>query len=205
MQTARNLLSRRPEKAGETLDNAIDLASDAITEGRDAIQDLRLQPTVQSDLAQLLTVTGQELVRSEAANGSPVVFRVTVEGERQDLDPILQDEVYRIGREVLRNAFRHAHASRIEVEIRYDRLLRVRIRDDGTGIDRKVLEAGSRGGHWGLPGMRERAAKIGARMVIWSEIGAGTEVELTVPARIAYAKSHVRRRLGLFRNRGEVS
>jgi len=181
------------------------MASEAITEGRDAIQDLRLQPAVQSDLVQLLTATGQELAHSQDANGNPAIFRVTVEGERQDLDPILQDEVYRIGREVLRNAFRHAHASRIEVEIRYDRPFRVRIRDDGRGIARKVLEAGSRGGHWGLPGMRERAKKIGARMVIWSETGAGTEVELTVPARITYAKSRGRRRFTLFRNRGEVS
>ena len=205
MQTARNLLSRRPEQAVRTLDDAINMASDAITEGRDAIQDLRLQPAVQSDLVQLLTAAGQELAHSQDAKGNPAILRVTVEGERQDLDPILQDEVYRIGREVLRNAFRHAHASRIEVEIRYDRPLRVRIRDDGRGIDRKVLEAGSRGGHWGLPGMRERAKKIGARLVIWSDLGAGTEVELTVPARIAYAKSHFRRRFDLFRLKGEVS
>ena len=206
MQSARNLLSRRPEQAGETLDNAIDMASDAITEGRDAIQDLRLQPAVQSDLARLLTATGQELAHSPDATGNPVIFEVAIEGERRDLDPILEDEIYRIGREVLRNAFRHAHASRIEVEIRYDgRLLRLRIRDDGKGIDPKVLEAGSREGHWGLPGMRERAKKIGARMVIWSEAGAGTEVELTVPARIAYAGSRVRRRFGLFRKKGEAS
>ncbi|HTS28286.1 MAG TPA: two-component regulator propeller domain-containing protein [Bryobacteraceae bacterium] len=206
MQSARNLLTRRPEKAGETLDSAIDMASDAITEGRDAIQDLRLQPAVQSDLSQLLTTTGQELARSQDATGNPVIFEVTIEGERRDLDPILEDEVYRIGREVLRNAFRHAHASRIEVEIRYDgRLLRVRIRDDGKGIDPQVLEAGAREGHWGLPGMRERAKKIGARMVIWSEAGAGTEVDLTVPARIAYAKPRIRRRFGLFRKKGEAS
>jgi len=206
MQSARNLLSRRPEQAGETLDNAIDMASDAITEGRDAIQDLRLQPAVQSDLARLLTATGQELAHSPDTTGNPVIFEVTIEGERRDLDPILEDEVYRIGREVLRNAFRHAHASRIEVEIRYDgRLLRVRIRDDGKGIDPQVLEAGAREGHWGLPGMRERAKKIGARMVIWSEAGAGTEVDLTVPARIAYAKPRIRRRFGLFRKKGEAS
>lgn len=83
MQAARNLLSRRPEKAGETLDNAINMASGAVAEGRDAIHDLRLQPAVQSDLAQLLTATGQDLAHSEDANGNPVIFRVAVEGERQ--------------------------------------------------------------------------------------------------------------------------
>jgi signal transduction histidine kinase/ligand-binding sensor domain-containing protein len=188
MQAARNLLSRRPEKAGETLDKAISAASGAIAEGRDAIHDLRLQPAVQSDLAQLLTAAGQDLARSEDANGNPVIFRVAVEGERQALDPIIQDEAYRIARELLRNAFRHAQASQIEADIRYDdRLLLVRIRDDGKGIDPEIVKAGGRAGHWGLLGMRERAKRIGARLEFWSEVGAGTEVELSIPASIAYA------------------
>ena len=119
---------------------------------------------------------------------------------------MLQDEVYQIGREVLRNAFRHASASRIEAEIRYDsRMLRLRIRDDGKGIDRKVLDGGVRPGHWGLPGIRERAKRIGGRLVIWSEDGAGTEVELAVPSRIAYATSPARRRFGLLGKHSEQS
>jgi len=187
MQTARNLLFRRPEKAAETLDDAIHLASGAITEGRDAIQDLRLQPAVQSDLAQLLTATGQELARSQKATGQLVTFHVAEEGERRALDPIVQDEAYRIARELLRNAFRHAQASQIEADIRYeDRRLRVLIRDDGKGIEPEVVEAGGRDGHWGLLGMRERAKQIGARLEFWSEAGAGTEVELSIPASIVY-------------------
>jgi hypothetical protein len=205
-QASRNLFSRRPEEAIRTLDDAICSAEQAIVEGRDAIQDLRPGPTDQTDLEHLLTTAGQELASSQDSNGNCPVFRVTVEGPPQTLSPVLQDEVYRIGREVLRNAFRHAHANRIEAEIRYDiRLLRLRIRDDGKGIDRNVLEKGARAGHWGLPGVRERAKRIGARLVFWSEIGAGTEVELTVPSRVAYAKSHVRRRFGLFRKKSEVS
>jgi signal transduction histidine kinase len=138
-------------------------------------------------LAQLLTATGQDLAHSENANGNPVIFRVAVEGERQDLDPIIQDEAYRIARELLRNAFRHGQASQIEADIRYDdRLLRVLIRDDGKGIEREVVEACGRPGHWGLLGMRERAKRIGARLEFWSEVGAGTEVELNIPASIAY-------------------
>ena len=205
MQTARNMLFRRPDKAGETLDEAIQTAENAITEGRDAIQNLRLQPAVQSDLAQLLKTAGQELANSPDANGGSESYHVTVEGEQRDLDPILQDEVYRIGREVLRNAFRHAHAKRIEVEIRYDaRALRLRIRDDGNGIDGKVMEAGEREGHFGLPGIRERAQRIGAQLTIWSEIAAGTEVELMVSARLAYGKSRSRRHFGPFRRKIEV-
>src|SRR6202167_6207162 len=87
-----------------------------------------------------------------------------------------------MARELLRNAFRHADAQKIEAEIRYDSArLRLRIRDDGKGIDPKVLREGGRAGHWGLPGIRERAKQIGARLDLWSEAGAGTEVELTVP------------------------
>ncbi len=164
----------------------------AITESRAAIQDLRSQPAAHSDLAKLLTATGQDLARAQNANGndakgSPVIFRVAVEGERQDLDPMIQDEAYRIARELLRNAFRHAQAGQIEAEIRYeDRLLRVRIRDDGKGIEPEIVKAGGHGGHWGLLGMRERAKQIGAQLEFWSEAGAGTEVELSIPSSIAY-------------------
>ena len=89
-------------------------------------------------------------------------FRVTVEGDRRTLVPVLQDEIYRIGREILRNAFRHAGARHVDAEIFYDeRLLRLRIRDDGKGIDPQVLEEGGRAGHWGLIGIRERAKRMG--------------------------------------------
>ena len=116
---------------------------------------------------------------------------MTVEGERRDLEPLLQDEVYRIARELLRNAFRHAQAGRIEAEIRYEsRHLRVHVRDDGKGIDPEVLKAGGRAGHWGLPGMRERAGRFGGKLDFWSEAGAGTEAVLTVPAAAAYANSN---------------
>jgi len=115
---------------------------------------------------------------------------VQVEGVSRDLAPILRDDVYRIAGEAMRNAFRHSQATQIEVEVRYDaRYLRLRIRDDGKGIDPKVLGAGAREGHYGLPGMHERAKLVGGKMTVWSELGSGTEAELTIPAAIAYAKS----------------
>ena len=190
LQAARNVLPRRPEEAVQALDGAIARAEHAIAEGRDAIQGLRSAPADQRDLEHLLTAMGRELGGSQDAGRDSPTFRVTAEGAQQTLSPILQDEVYRIAREVIGNAFRHANASRIEAEIRYDdRLLRLRIRDDGKGIDPKVLKERERTGHWGLPGIRERAKQMGARLDFWSEAGAGTEVELTVPASVAYAKS----------------
>jgi signal transduction histidine kinase/ligand-binding sensor domain-containing protein len=187
MQAARNVLERRPETAGQSLDKAITVAAGAIAEGRSAIQDLRLYPTGRTDLAQLLIAAGQELATSEEAPENPPALRVTVEGERQDVKPLVLDEVYRIARELLRNAFRHAQASRIEVEIRYEgRQLRLHVRDDGKGIDPKILEAGGRAGHWGMPGMRERVSRFGGKLEFWSEAGAGTEAVLTVPGAVAY-------------------
>jgi signal transduction histidine kinase len=148
----------------------------------------------------LLTAIGQELAAFEDANRDGPAFRVIVEGERRRLSPILQEEVYWIARELLRNAFRHASAHRIEAEIRYENhLFRLRVRDDGKGIDPKVLQAGGRAGHWGLPGVRERAQKLGGRLDFWSEAGAGTEVQLTVPAAVAYENSRDGTGLRLFR------
>jgi len=188
-QTARNLLPGRADRAAEVLDDGLKEAAGAIVEGRNAIQNLRANPAIDRDLDALLTAAGQELVDSPEADGSAPAFLVVVEGSRQPLAPLVQDEVYRIGREMLRNAFRHARARRIEAEIRYDNsMLRLRVRDDGKGIDSSVLKQGTPGAHWGLPGMHERAKRIGGRFTIWSESGAGTEAELTVPAGIAYEK-----------------
>jgi signal transduction histidine kinase len=189
-QAARNMLPGRPEQAMQALDGAIGRTEQAIAESRDAIRDLRSEPVAQSDLAELLTAMGQELTAFEDANRDGPVFRVIVEGERRRLSPILHEEVYWIARELLRNAFQHASAHRIEAEIRYeDHLFRLRVRDDGKGMDPKVLETGGRAGHWGLPGLRERAQKLGVRLDIWSEAGAGTEVQLTLPAAVAYQHS----------------
>ena len=200
-QAARNLFSRRPEEALNTLDSAISSAESALSEGRDAIQDLRLG-AAQSRLEDLLTATGQELRDSQDGNTESPFFQVVIEGQRRTLSPLLQDEIYRIAREVLRNAFQHACARRIEAAIQYDPdLFRLRIRDDGNGIDPAVLQEGARAGHWGLPGIRERAKRIGAQLKLCSENGAGTEVELIVPARIAYASEHPRHGLRLFRKR----
>jgi signal transduction histidine kinase len=206
-QAARNMLLRRPAEAIQVLDSAITRAEEAIAEGRGAIQGLRPEPAHTCDLAHLLTAIGKELAEKEhdASKDGPLhspVFRVTEEGERRALSPILQDEVYRIARELLRNAFQHAEASQIEADVRYDHTkLRVRIRDDGKGIDPKVLQKGSRAGHWGLPGIRERAKRIGARLDFWSEAHAGTEAQLTIPASLAYAKASTGRgrRSGGFR------
>jgi signal transduction histidine kinase len=102
----------------------------------------------------------------------------------------VREEAYRIAQEAFRNAAQHASANAIEAELTFgDRIFTLRIRDDGAGFEPERLEQSERGGHWGVRGMRERAATIHGRLEVWSEKGAGTEIELTVPAGIAYAKA----------------
>jgi signal transduction histidine kinase/ligand-binding sensor domain-containing protein len=198
-QAARRLFLRNADNTLQVIDEAIQAAEEGITEGRSAIHDLRPEPAAQRSLSELLDAAGRELATAHELNGEAPSYRVLVEGEQRGLSPMLQDEVYRISREVIRNAFAHAAASRIEVEIRYDEdQLRLRVRDDGKGIDPKVLEAGGQSGHFGIPGMRERAQRIGAHLSFWSEMGAGAEVELTVPASMAYQKRRNGRRFRLF-------
>jgi signal transduction histidine kinase/ligand-binding sensor domain-containing protein len=198
-QSVRNLLPERPVEAVRALDDALVRADQAIIEGRDAVQDLRSSTVVNDDLAQAMTALGEELAAHDGKQNS-ATFHVLVEGTPQSLHPILRDEIYRIAREALRNAFRHAQARRIEAEITYgEPLLRLRIRDDGSGIDPK--DQASRLGHWGLPGMHERAQRIGAQLNVWSSPGAGTEVELSIPRSIAYETSSARAGFRLFRKK----
>ena len=181
MQAGYNLLSRRPEKAAETLQKAITISEGAIAEGREAIQNMRSSTVTKNDLARALRVAGDQMMVEGSAR-----FDVKVQGLSRDVHPILRDEVYRIALEALRNAFKHAEAKAIEAEIVYGDSLRVRIRDDGKGIDPANLGEGRRPGHYGLLGMRERAARIGGKLDVWSGPGAGTEIQLTIPGKIAF-------------------
>ena len=188
-QTASYLLPERPAEAKEKLDGAIEHAAKAITEGRDAVQGLRASTVERNDLALAIRTVGDELA-THASALQPATFSVAVEGQTRDLHPIVRDEIYKIATEALRNAFRHAHAGRVEVDIRYDdEEFRLRVRDDGKGIDPAVLAGQGLEGHYGLRGMPERAALIGGTLAVWSEAGAGTEVELRLPASVVYATS----------------
>jgi signal transduction histidine kinase len=168
LQTASYLLSERPADGKATLDSAIQQAAKAITEGRNAVQGLRASTVERNDLAMAIRTLGDELA-TDPKSSTPF-FTVEVEGEPRDLRPIVRDEIYKIAAEALRNAFRHAQAGRVEVDIRYGNdEFRLRVRDDGKGIDKAVLTAHGVEGHYGLRGMPERAALIGGRLAVWSE------------------------------------
>ena len=175
-----NLADDSPAKP--IVKRVMELMSQVIDEGRDAVSGLRATSGNADDLETAFSRIGQELGNDRIKD-----YRVIVEGKPIQLHPIIRDEVYRIGREALVNAFRHAQAGKIEVEVEYAaKNLRIVVRDDGMGIDEHVLQSG-KDGHWGLSGMRERAESIGARLRVWSRNHAGTEVELSIPAHIAFA------------------
>jgi signal transduction histidine kinase len=142
-----------------------------------------------NDLVEYVAKIGEELT-SDGMYPNSAAIHVHVEGAPRDLKPMVRDEVCRIAGEALRNAFWHAQAHQIVVEILYDeRQFRLRVRDDGKGIDEQAVRRQPRSGHFGLYGMRERAEIVSGRLDIWTKLDAGTEVELSIPAAIAYASS----------------
>jgi len=165
------------------LKRVLQLMRTVTEEGRNALRGLR---TTESGNQSLETAFSR--LRQEFPLDGKTDFRVIVDSVTRPLRPLIRDEVYRIGREALLNAFMHAQANRIEVEVEYaSRHLKVLVRDDGRGIDPQVLHSG-REGHWGLVGIRERSERIGANLRLRSRIGAGTEIDLTVPGTIAFEK-----------------
>lgn len=163
------------------VNRVMQLMTQVIQEGRDAVRGLRSTSGNTDDLETAFTQ-----IRQQLGNGEVRDYRVIVEGKPLQLHPIIRDEAYRIGREALVNAFHHSNADNIEVELEYtSKNLRLVVRDDGAGIDEHVLQSGKEG-HWGLAGMRERAENIGARLRVFSREHAGTEVELVIPGHIAF-------------------
>lgn len=152
-----------------------------LEDGRLVVQGLRSPNEHLPSLGEALAGVPTELGLAPTAG-----FRVVVEGRQRALTAWLRDDVYRIGREAIVNAYRHSRARDIETAIEYSPAeLRIAVRDNGCGIDPEQLKWG-RSGHWGLQGMRERAERIGARLRVLSRVAIGTDVELCVPGRIAY-------------------
>ena len=169
-------------KARSVLEDALDRADILLSASRDRIRDLRHETGPVTPLAEALAEAGREFQKD-----SPIAFGVVVTGVQRELNSMIRDEMFLIGREAIVNSFCHSQGSRVEVEVDFDRsAVRLRIRDNGRGIPEDTLRAGGSVGHWGLSGMRERAEKMGARFRLWNRSGAGTEVEVTVPGAIAY-------------------
>jgi signal transduction histidine kinase len=170
------------------LERLLQRVTDVIEEGRRAVQGLRHHLATE-DLDKALMADAEELRGDQA-----IEIRLAITGRPRPLKPLIRDELYRIGREALTNVFKHAHATCIDLMIEYspDRLI-LRVRDDGDGIEPKIIESG-RFGHWGIRGIRERADSVGAKLTLSSRVKGGTEVEVAVPGHIAFEDASPRRR-----------
>jgi signal transduction histidine kinase len=174
--------SADPAHLRDTIENISDWLARATAEGRAALNNLRASTTQRNDLAGAL---------QQAAQTSGVIssmrFVLSVEGAAQDLHPIIRDEIYRIGTEAIRNAHLHSAATELEVNINYSHDLTVRVHDNGRGIDPDFTTSG-KPGHFGLPGMQERATRIHGTLQIMSGPSSGTKVELVIPGKIAFRR-----------------
>ena len=177
----------------------------ATQEGRTALNSLRTATTQKNDLGEAL----RRMIEDGAIPSSTAVT-LSVLGDSREMHPLVRDEIYRIGYEAIHNACAHSGASRLEVELRYANDLVLRVSDNGTGIDPAIADRG-KDGHFGLQGMRERAARIAAKLVLLSSANSGTEVKLTVPGGIVFGKNTPIRRSvfsrvkTLFRSRDKAS
>jgi ligand-binding sensor domain-containing protein/signal transduction histidine kinase len=174
------------EPAHDALEKTLDHADEVLAEGRDRLRNLRAIAIPFGGLPAAF-----ERVAEETPQGADATFKTVVEGRVRELHPMVREECYWIGREAVVNALTHSNGRKVEVEITYDpRQFRLRVRDDGQGIDPEILEEGGRSDHWGLQGMRERAQKIGGQLKLWSRPETGTEVELIIPGASAYQTAH---------------
>jgi signal transduction histidine kinase/ligand-binding sensor domain-containing protein len=170
------------DPAREALDDALQQSDKVMQEGRQRVLNLRARPTECASMADALAETGKQLRAIHPAN-----FEVSVEGRPRMLDPIVQEEILLIGREAITNAFRHSGGENIAARLSYHGgAFHLCVSDDGRGIDEGVLRAGYRSGHWGLPGMRERAKKMRGELRVGRSKSGGTEIDLQVPGAIVY-------------------
>jgi ligand-binding sensor domain-containing protein len=156
----------------------------AVNEGRAALNSLRTSVNEKNDLTEAF----QRATESCVIQGF-IAPSLSVVGDVKEVHPIVCDEVYRIGYEAIRNACMHSEASRLEVDLRFEHDLVVRVKDNGKGIDAAIVSEG-RDRHFGLQGMRERAARIGAKLALSSSATSGTEITLVVPGDIAFRMSN---------------
>ena len=173
---ARRLPGDSEERA--KLEQTLDLADQLMVEGREHIMDLRSE-SIPEELEQALQQYGSILLSER--------FSLSLKGKPRYLCAPVRNEIYAIAREALLNAARHSKAGRITLELAYRREhFTLRVADNGQGLPAAIAEAGQREGHWGLIGMKERAAAMGAQYLLKSTAGEGIAIQVKLPANLAY-------------------
>jgi signal transduction histidine kinase/ligand-binding sensor domain-containing protein len=175
--------STDPERMRATMRRLSQWLGQAIEEGRAALASLRVSVTERNDLAEALRRAAEECLIHRSMETQ---FLIT--GEAREMHPIARDEVYRIGYEAIRNACSHSGGTQLTVELRYAQDLTLRVSDNGVGMDSALADHG-KDGHFGIRGMRERALRIGAQLVVLSSPTFGTDITLRVDGIKVYRKA----------------
>ena len=176
--------STDPERMRATMRRLSQWLGQAIQEGRAALASLRVSVTERNDLADAFKRAAEEC---QLRGAMEIKFSVT--GEAREMHPIARDEVYRIGYEAIRNACSHSNGTQLTIELIYAQDLKLRISDNGVGMEAEVAAHG-KDGHFGLRGMRERAARIGGQLVVLSSPANGTDISLCVNGKSIYRRPH---------------
>ena len=177
---ARNGNSQDPAELRKTIESISEWLAQATSEARATLNNLRLSTTEKDDLARAFQQAAETIGVTTSMK-----FVLSVQGTHRDLHPIVRDEIYRIGCEAIRNAYLHSEATELEMSLIYAGDLTIRVVDNGKGIEAGIADSG-RPGHFGLPGMQERAGRIQAALRVASRMSAGTEVELVVPGKVVF-------------------
>jgi signal transduction histidine kinase len=176
-------IERIPQQAPAhpPLDNCLELMRRGIDESRRTLKGLRSPGSATDDLVLALKDISRELGAASRCH-----VGIVVKGRSRELNPVVREEVYRIGHEALANAFRHSNATQVEIEIGFaTKYLKLMVRDSGRGMDSRRVLANLHQ-YPGLLGMHERAKRIGVKLEVWSKRKSGTEIALTVPCSIAF-------------------
>jgi signal transduction histidine kinase len=172
----------RNDAVQQQIDEALDAADAVANEGRDQLMGLRVNHASSDELAPALAAAG-----TAAAAQYGVAFTLREEGARRALQAETEDELLSIAREAIVNALRHSGSAEVLVQLTYGTTsFTLEVRDHGKGLDDGVLQTGHRDLHWGLPGMRERATRIGGKLAIHSKSGEGTTIVVKLRASLAY-------------------
>jgi signal transduction histidine kinase len=166
----------------KTMEELLDRSDDVVEEARSSIQNLREREKNTLQLPEKLALLAEGLSGEHG-----IAVNVSIQGKPYELVVEIYENIYAIAQEAIRNAGKHSFAKNVEIEVNYGTdVFRLSIRDDGRGMDDKMLTQG-RHRHWGLLGMRERAKLINGRLKIVSRLSGGTEVELSVLRRFLAA------------------
>lgn len=176
LQAVENSLATRPDLAAETLARVRQLARDSLHEARERVWEMH-DTSMGADLPAAL-----KSIAADRTAGTGIACQVSVVGQPCELVPKVHDTALRSGREAIVNAVKHAKATCIDIEMTFtERVLTLQVRDDGCGFSPTESDAARRNGHFGLVGIRERAAAAGGTAEVRARAGAGTVVTITLP------------------------